>query len=140
TAFIASSVIDAIIGIIITPMANPRHKMFVGSRLGIVYLKGGVTNVKANNPKTNDENQASNSSNGCNTFFTRTETYSDKYIADIKPIGVANSSAITEEATVQATNGKIPNVASWLNGLSIVPVKKSQIGIRLKNSIVSDSS
>src|SRR5699024_3909556 len=44
------------------------------------------------------------------------------------------------EATVPATNGKIPNVASWLNGLSIVPVKKSHIGIRLKNSIVSDSS
>src|SRR5699024_3062571 len=83
---------------------------------------------------------ASNSSNGLNIFFTRSEAYSLKYIADIKPIGVATSIAITEEATVPATNGKIPNVASWLNGLSIVPVKKSHIGIRLKNSIVSDSS
>src|SRR5699024_8345399 len=72
--------------------------------------------------------------------FTRSEAYSLKYIADIKPIGVATSIAITEEATVPTTNGKIPNVASWLNGLSTVPVKKSHIGIRLKNSIVSDSS
>src|SRR5699024_11252077 len=83
---------------------------------------------------------ASNSSNGLNTFFTRSEAYSLKYIADIKPIGDATSIAITEEATVPATNGKIPNVASWIDGLSIVPVKKSHIGIRLKYSIVSGSS
>src|SRR5699024_849467 len=49
TAFIASSDIDAIIGIIITPMTRPGLKMFFGSRLGIISLKSGITNVQAIN-------------------------------------------------------------------------------------------
>src|SRR5699024_7993970 len=60
--------------------------------------------------------------------------------ADIKPIGVAISIAITDDVTVPASKGKIPNFASWLNGLSTVPVKKSHIGTCLKNSIVSDNN
>src|SRR5699024_10872416 len=140
TAFIASSDIDAIIGIIITPMTSPGLKMFVCSRPGIISLKSGGTNVIAQHPYTSVAITASNSSNCLNTPFTLAEAYSLKYIADIKPIGVATSIAITVETTVPTTNGKIPNGASWLNGLSTVPVKKSHIGIRLKNSIVSDSS
>src|SRR5699024_10211826 len=42
--------------------------------------------------------------------------------------------------TVQSSNSKITNLASLLSGVSTVPVKKSHIGIRLKNSIVSDNS
>src|SRR5699024_1929251 len=61
-------------------------------------------------------------------------------MADIKPIGVAIAIAITDEAIVPTSNGKIPNFAFWLNGFSSVPVKKSQIGTRLKNSILSNNS
>src|SRR5699024_4518662 len=61
-------------------------------------------------------------------------------MADIKPIGVAIAIAIADEAIVPTRNGKIPNFAFWLNGLSTVPVKKSQSGTRIKNSMVSDNS
>src|SRR5699024_9486839 len=50
TAFIASSDIDATIGIIITPITIPGLSIFVGSRLGMISLKSGVTNVKAKKP------------------------------------------------------------------------------------------
>src|SRR5699024_552026 len=61
-------------------------------------------------------------------------------MADIKPTGVAIAIAITDEAIVPTSNGKIPNFASWLNGFSTVPVKKSHSGTRLKNSTVADNS
>src|SRR5699024_8994256 len=55
TAFIASSDIDATIGIIITPITIPGLSIFVGSRLGMISLN-----------------------NGLNIFFTRSEAYSLK--------------------------------------------------------------
>src|SRR5699024_6575607 len=50
TTFIASSDIDAIIGIIMTHMTMPGLKMLVGARLGITSLKSVVTYVQAKNP------------------------------------------------------------------------------------------
>src|SRR5699024_7744141 len=77
---------------------------------------------------------------GLNTFLTSSEAYSLKYVADINTFGGATCIALTEEATIQTTNSKISNLASWIYGLSTSQVKKSHIGIRLKNSIDSDSS
>src|SRR5699024_2585739 len=47
TEDIASSDMEAIIGIIIIPMTIPGLRIFVGSSPGMISLKMGVTNVKA---------------------------------------------------------------------------------------------
>src|SRR5690625_1328999 len=61
-------------------------------------------------------------------------------MAAIIPVGAATIMAIIEEVIVPVMSGKIPNSGFWLNGFKTVPVKKSQIGTILKNSIVSVDS
>src|SRR5690625_1246234 len=61
-------------------------------------------------------------------------------MAAIIPIGAATIMAIIEEVIVPVMSGKIPNSGFWLNGFKTVPVKKSQMGTILKNSIVSVES
>ena len=48
--------------------------------------------------------------------------------------------AMREEVTVPIMSGSTPNSGVWLSGFNTVPVKKSTIGTRLKNSIVSDNN
>src|SRR5699024_8929665 len=78
TEDIASSDMEAIIGIIIIPMTIPGLRIFVGSSPGMISLKMGVTNVKAKKPYTIVGIPASTSNNGLIVFFTLSDAYSLK--------------------------------------------------------------
>lgn len=68
---------------------------------------------------------------GLTKFLVRFEENSLKYIAEVKPIGIATNIAISEESTVPLINGKIPNEGLAPSGASLV-LKKSNIDTSLK--------
>src|SRR5215208_6208246 len=135
----ASSLTEATVGMIITPIMSPAEIALKDSmpekRLS---LKSGVMNVRAKYPYTTVGTPARISSAGLNHRRKRIEAYSLRQMAVSSPTGSATLMAIRVAISVPYTSGRTPK--SPCGGAHFVEVKNSTGETSRKKREVSSKS
>jgi len=131
TARIASSLMDATIGMIIIPTTNAALKALkkltrIPNWSSNTLFNIGVTNESAKYPYTTVGIPANNSNKGFKTLLNLSEAYSLKKIALPNPNGKAIEPEMTAIINVPRISGRTPKFSglTWdAKGLQFVPVK-----------------
>src|SRR5215208_7073153 len=135
----ASSLTEATVGMIITPMMSPAEMALNDPMLGnTLSLKSGVMNVRAKYPYTTVGTPARISSAGLNHRRKRIGAYSLRQMAVSSPTGSATLMAIRVAISVPYTSGRTPK--SPCGGAHFVEVKNSTGETSRKKREVSSKS